>query len=344
MGRRIIKWSAILFQSVFIGSMILYIYALVRYRKNWGSLDAGLKGNINTYLYVAIGSALIFIIIKVVEHLIKKNRKEVIVEDIVPESIVVQSKEEVSFEKQENYNIVDDVPTYQNDGVMPGVQENIQIEEKKEIPKEKQTTCPNCNEIVDKDAYICLNCGILLSDMPDQTRHEKVVYKEVIVKNEELPAKSIFTSVIMMVLIVLIMFVAYDYTRNNGVFFNQEITQAEMKSSFYELAVEVLNNFEQEVNSSSLKLDPNNTYFRLSDLNYVSADFNPNQSYIAVSRERTYYVIFTGQGKFKDYSIPATSKNKLSVESVNINKTPDLPDDSKNRFSIEDQFYFKNGF
>lgn len=344
MKRNIIKWLSILFQSIFIGSIILYIYAMVKYRKHWDTLDIGLRNNINTYLYVAIGAAVLFGIIKLIDFLIKKNRKEVIVEDIAPESIVVQSKEEDSFEKPDNYNITEDVPAYQQDGVIPSGTDAVENKEKIEIPKEKQATCPNCNSIVNKEAYICLNCGILLGDMPDQTKHEKVIYKEVVVKNEELPAKSIFTSVIMMVLIVLIMFVAYDYTRNNGVFFAQEISQAEMKSRFYELAVEVLNNFEQDVNTNTIKLDPNNTYFKLSDLNYASAEYNPNQSFIAISRERTYYVIFNGQGIYKDYSIGATSKKDLSVESVEINKKIDIPDDNKDKFTIGDQFYFKNGF
>lgn len=336
MGRRIIKWSAILFQSVFIGSMILYIYALIRYRKNWNSLDSGLKGNINTYLYVAIGSALIFIVIKVIEYLIKKNRKEVIVEDIVPEAMTIQPEKQVqSYE----------VPLeYQHDEVIPNVQKPLETKEEVTIPKEKQATCPNCKGIVDKDAYICLNCGILLNDVQSGPKNEKVIYKEVVVKKEDMPAKSVFTSVVMMVLVVLIMFVAYDYTRNNGVFFTQELSQIEKKEYFYSLASEVLNDFEFGVESNRIKLDPNNTYFRLSDLNYASAEYNPSQSFIAISRERVYYIIFKGQGKYEEFSIDATPKNELSVDSVAINKAPNIPIGSNEKFSIDGQFYYKNSY
>ena len=320
MGKNIIKWLAILFQSIFIGSIILYIYAFIKYRKNWGSLDTALRRNINTYLVIAIVSLVIFILIKLITFLINrpKKDKQVVVEKIVPEA-------------------------YQHDEIIPPIQK-IDEKEVVSIPIEKQATCPNCKSIVDKDAYICLNCGILLGDLSQKPKEEKVIYKEVVVRGKDTPAKSMFTNVILMVLVVLIMFVAYDYTKNNGVFFSQEMSQMEKKEYFYTLATEVLNDFQMSVNNNIEKLDPNNTYVSLGEKGYTSTEYNPNQSFILVSRERQYYIIFVGQGKYEDYSIDRVLKEDLDVSDVSINKAPELQIGDNEKLSIDGQNFFKNSF
>ncbi|MDD4624662.1 MAG: zinc ribbon domain-containing protein [Bacilli bacterium] len=317
MVRKIIKWVTIIFQSILIGSLILYIYAFFKYKNNWENLDDKLRGNINTYLIIAIISFGIFVLLKVFDYFFykEKKQKQVVLEKYIPEE-------------------------YQHDEVIPSVQK-VETKEEPPIPKERQATCPNCGNVVDKDAYICLSCGILLNKLEEQPQHEKVIYKEVVVKNKNTPTKSMFANLVLMVLVVLIMFVAYDYTRNNGVFFTNEMTEIEKKEYIYSLANEVLNDFESSVNNNIVRVNPNNTYFSLEDLGYASVEYNPNQSFIAISRERKYFIILKGQGKFEDYSIDATLKEELSVSSVDIKKTPEtIP--INDRLAIDGLFYYKN--
>lgn len=324
MIRNILKWLTILFQSIAIGAFILYGYAMFRYRATWELLDERVKQNVSMYLTIGLISLGIFILIKVIEFILFKTKKKVVITE----------------EKKEEPIYVAPPEVYQHDEMIPA----LQAEQKQEIPKERQAICPNCNSIVDKDAYLCLSCGILLNKIDQyqpQTQPEKVIYKEVVVKNDGYSNKNMFISAVVMVLVVLMMFVAYDYTKNNGVFFNSEMSQSEKKQYVYTLAAEVLNDFENSVKNNRVKLDRNNSYFSLSDLGYVSYEYNPTKSYVAVNeRAKEYYIILQGQGKYEDYSIDATQKSKLEMNSVKINSATTIPAENDTLF-IEGQIFYK---
>lgn len=325
MIRNILKWLTILFQSIAIGAFILYGYAMFRYRATWELLDERVKQNVSMYLTIALISLGIFILIKVIEFILFKTKKKVIITE----------------EKKEEPIYVAPPEVYQHDEMIP----TLQVEQKQEIPKERQAICPNCNSIVDKDAYICLSCGILLNKIDQyqpQTQPEKVIYKEVVVKNDGYSNKNMFISAVVMVLVVLMMFVAYDYTKNNGVFFNKEMSQLEKKQYVYTLANEVLTDFEDSIKNNRVRLSRNNSYFSLSDLGYASYEYNPTKSYVAVNeRAKEYYIILQGQGKYEDYSIDATQKSKLEMNSVKINSATTIPTEKDTLF-IEGQIFYKS--
>lgn len=325
MIRNILKWLTILFQSIAIGAFILYGYAMFRYRATWELLDERVKQNVSMYLTIGLISLGIFILIKVIEFILFKTKKKVVITE----------------EKKEEPIYVAPPEVYQHDEMVP----NLQVEQKQEIPKERQAICPNCNSIVDKDAYICLSCGILLNKIDQyqpQTQPEKVIYKEVVVKNDGYSNKNMFISAVVMVLVVLMMFVAYDYTKNNGVFFNKEMSQIEKKQYVYTLANEVLTDFEDSIKNNRVRLSRNNSYFSLSDLGYVSYEYNPTKSYVAVNeRAKEYYIILQGQGKYEDYSIDATQKSKLEMNSVKINSATTIPTEKDTLF-IEGQIFYKS--
>lgn len=335
MIRNILKWLTILFQSIAIGALILYGYAVFKYRNTWELLDTRVKTNVSMYLTIGLISLGIFILIKIIEFILFKQKKRVI-RDVKP-----QYKEQVKPTEVPIYVAPSDV--YQHDEVSPSIQV---VEQKQEIPKERQAICPNCNSVVDKDAYICLSCGILLNkidQLQPQTQNEKVIYKEVVVQNDGYSSKNMFISAIVMVLVVLMMFVGYDYTKNNGVFFNQEMTQLEKKQYVYSLATEVLTDFENSVNTKRLRLEKNNSYFSLSDLGYASLEYNPTKSYVAVNeRAKEYYIIMQGQGKYEEYSIDITSKSKLEINSVKVNSTTTLPAENGTLFVDGQMFYRGN--
>lgn len=333
MIRNILRWLTILFQSIAMGALILYGYAMFRYRNTWELLDKRVKTNVSMYLTIGLISLGIFILIKVIEFILFKQKKRVVIEE------KPQYKEEFTPNEAPIYVAPSDV--YQHDEFTPTVQV---VEQKQEIPKERQAVCPNCSSIVDKDAYICLSCGILLNkidQLQPQTQNEKVVYKEVIVKNDGYSSKNMFISAVVMVLMVLMMFVAYDYTKNNGVFFNEEMSQLEKKQYVYTLANEVLTDFEDSIKNNRVRLSRNNSYFSLSDLGYVSYEYNPTKSYVAVNeRAKEYYIILQGQGKYEDYSIDATQKSKLEMNSVKINSATTIPAENNTLF-IEGQIFYK---
>lgn len=325
MIRNILKWLTILFQSIAIGAFILYGYAMFRYRATWELLDERVKQNVSMYLTIGLISLGIFILIKVIEFILFKTKKKVVITE----------------EKKEEPIYVAPPEVYQHDEMVPA----LQVEQKQEIPKERQAICPNCNSIVDKDAYICLSCGILLNKIDQyqpQTQPEKVIYKEVVVKNDGYSNKNMFISAVVMVLVVLMMFVAYDYTKNNGVFFNKEMSQIEKKQYVYTLANEVLTDFEDSIKNNRVRLSRNNSYFSLSDLGYVSYEYNPTKSYVAVNeRAKEYYIILQGQGKYEDYSIDAIQKSKLEMNSVKINSATTIPTEKDTLF-IEGQMFYKS--
>lgn len=325
MTRNILKWLTILFQSVAIGALILYGYAMFRYRATWEVLDQRVKTNVSMYLTIGLISLGIFILIKVIEFILFKKPKEKVVQERV------ERQEPIYVAPSEQYQYDEFTPTVQV------------VEQKQEIPKERQAICPNCMSVVDKDAYICLSCGILLNKVDQiQPQPEKVVYKEVIVKNDGYSNKNMFASAIVMVLLVLMMFVAYDYTKNNGVFFNSEMSQSEKKQYVYTLAAEVLNDFENSVKNNRVKLDRNNSYFSLVDLGYTSFEYNPTKSYVIVNeRAKEYYIIMQGQGKYEDYSIDVTPKSSLDINSVKVNTATTIPQPN-GTINIDGQMFYKN--
>ena len=316
MLRKVLKWLTILFQSIAIGALILYGYAMFRYRNTWEILDKGVKANISMYLTIGLISLGIFILAKIIDF-------------------ILYGKYNVKKQKINN-EIVNTIPNNKNIT-------NLEVQ-KQEIPKEKQVICPNCGSIVDKDAYICLSCGILLNkidELQPQIQPERIVYKEVVVKNDTYSNKNMFINAIVMVLMVLMMFVAYDYTRSNGVFFNEEMSQLEKKEYIYSLAIEVLSDFEFSISNNKVRLKKNNTYFSLSDLGYVSFEYNPTKSYVAVNeRDKKYYIIMQGQGKYENYLIDLTPKSKLEINSVKVNTVPTTTP-SEGKLHVDGQIFYK---
>ena len=329
MLKNVLKWLTIIFQSISIGALILYGYAMFKYRATWEVLDLRIKNNVRMYLMIGLISLGIFILIKIIEFILYKPKKEKQVEERVEDQV---KKEETIY--------VAPAVEYQHDEVI----QPVQIQEQQQfIPKDRQAICPNCNSVVDKDAYICLMCGILLNKIDEiQTKQEKVIYKEIVV-NKDSSTKNMFVSVVVVVLIVLMMFVGYDYSKNNGVFFNSEMSQLEKKQYVYSLATEVLTDFEDSIKDRRIILSKNNSYFSLSELGYTSFEYNPTKSYVAVNeRDKEFYIILQGQGEYEDYYIDATMKNNLDASDVKVNASNKTVPNSSGTLFIGSQIFHKS--
>jgi ribosomal protein S27AE len=86
----------------------------------------------------------------------------------------MRNKEEKDYAKTVNvstdYNRVD---------IEQPVTERVIIyKDSYDVPKEKRMICPNCNNIIDKNAFICLKCGYLLRDNVFAKKEEPRVYND----------------------------------------------------------------------------------------------------------------------------------------------------------------------
>ena len=153
-----LKILSILFECSFIGSIMLYIYNYFNASKKYEILPAEIKSRLNIFIFVAVSSLIVFLIIKYVLYLRNNTKRE---------EIQLQMDLE---EKRENI--------YKN--LEAPVTERVFIYKNEyEVPKERQTKCANCGNIVDKNAFICVKCGCLLKEMPKERIIERVVKTEI---------------------------------------------------------------------------------------------------------------------------------------------------------------------
>jgi len=170
-----LKFAAIMFECSFIGSVMLYIYNYFNASKKYEILPIEAKSRLNVFIYVAVASFIIFLIIKYVLYLENNTKKE----EVKLQTNVEEKKENVY--KNLEAPVTERVFFYKNEY---------------EVPKERQTICENCGNVVDKNAFICIKCGCLLKEMPKERVIERVIKTEV--KKER---KSISNAQIMNILI-----------------------------------------------------------------------------------------------------------------------------------------------
>lgn len=162
---KILKYFSIILECSFIGSMILYIYNFYVSSKKYEIIPNEIKSRLNNFIIIAIISLILFLILKYVLYIINKP---------VNENIQLQMDLDTSREnKYKNLEapITERVFVYKNEY---------------DVPKDKQMVCPNCGNIIDKNAFICIKCGFLLKKLP----REKVV-ERVIEKNNNIKVKPV---------------------------------------------------------------------------------------------------------------------------------------------------------
>lgn len=175
-----LRISSIIFECSFIGSIMLYIYNYYIASKKYDVLPVEIKKRLNTFIIIAVISFIIFLIIKYVLYLRNNTKKE---------DIQLQ----MELDNKEN--------TYKN--LEAPITERVFIYKNEyDVPKERQTTCNNCGNIVDKNAFICVKCGCLLKEMPKERIVEKVIKTEV--KREKKDNNFIFNVLVNTGLIIAI--------------------------------------------------------------------------------------------------------------------------------------------
>ena len=153
-----LKVLSIMFECSFIGSVMLYIYNYFNASKKYEILPIEVKTRLNIFIYIAIASFILFLIIKYVLYIRNNTKKE---------SNQIEIKSE---EKRENI--------YKNLEA-PVTERVFFYKNEYEVPEDRQTICENCGNIVDKNAFICIKCGCLLKEMPKERVIERVIKTEV---------------------------------------------------------------------------------------------------------------------------------------------------------------------
>lgn len=158
-GLRILS---IIFECSFIGSIMLYIYNYFDASKKYEILPAEIKTRLNIFIFIAVTSIILFLIIKYVLYLRNNTKKEE-----VQLQMDLQEKRENIYKNLEA-PVTERVFIYRNEY---------------EVPKDRQSICNNCGNVVDKNAFICVKCGCLLKEMPKERVVERVIKTEI--KNEK---------------------------------------------------------------------------------------------------------------------------------------------------------------
>jgi len=156
---KILKIISIILEASFIGSIFLYIYNYYIATKKYEIIPAIIKSRLNLFVIIAIVTFILFLIIKFVLYL----RNKQIDDD--------GEQLQMDFDEKDTYRDLE----------APVTERVFLYKNEYDVPKNRQMHCPNCNSIIDKNAYICIKCGYLIKSIEEKVV-EKVVEKPVIVE------------------------------------------------------------------------------------------------------------------------------------------------------------------
>lgn len=155
---KVLRTLSIIFECSFIGSVILYIYNYYISNKKYEIMPDAVKSNLNIFVIIAVMSLILFLILKYVLYLRNKT--------VSPKVSQIR----MNFNERSNIEEISKNSNIQD----KSVERVIIYKDSYDVPKNKRMICPNCNNIIDKSAFICLKCGILLRNFtPVEKRIER---------------------------------------------------------------------------------------------------------------------------------------------------------------------------
>lgn len=152
-----LRIASIIFECSLIGSVILYVYNYYTLNKKYEVIPELAQKNLNMFIIIAIVSLILFLVIKYVLYIRNKTNAPKI------------SQLEMEFNelnRKSNANLEEKV-----------VERVMFYKDTYNVPQSRQMKCPNCNGIIDRNAYICLKCGYLVKQIQTERIIEKSVYK-----------------------------------------------------------------------------------------------------------------------------------------------------------------------
>ena len=152
-----LKIFSIILECSFIGSIILYVYNYFVSSKKYEIMPIEIKKRLNLFIIIAVVSLILFLIIKYVLYIKNKPVKE----DVQLQMNLKEEREE----KETKYRNLE----------APVTERVFIYKNEYEVPKDRQSICENCGNVVDKNAFICVKCGCLLKEMPKERVVERVI-------------------------------------------------------------------------------------------------------------------------------------------------------------------------
>ena len=160
---KVLRIFSVIFECSFLGSIIISIYNYFISSKKYEVIPDTVKSTLNIFIIIAFISLLLFLIIKYVLYVRNKPIEDKITQLEMPLD---------ETEKKENI--------YKN--LEQEVTERVIIyKDSYDVPKDRRMECPNCKNIIDKNAFICVKCGYLLKPI----KEERVIEKHIISKPKE---------------------------------------------------------------------------------------------------------------------------------------------------------------
>lgn len=160
---KILRSVSVIFECSFIGCIILYAYNYYVSAKKYEIIPTDIKKNLNIFVIIAIISIILFLVIKYVLYLRNKPIEEKL------------SQLELNFNEFNTDNLEQKYKNLE----APVTERVIIYKDAYDVPKERQMECPNCKNIIDKNAYICIKCGYLL-----QRNEPKIIEKPVYIEKQ----------------------------------------------------------------------------------------------------------------------------------------------------------------
>ena len=152
-----LKIFSIILECSFIGSIILYVYNYFVSSKKYEIIPIEVKKRLNLFIIIAVISLILFLIIKYALYIKNKPVKE----DVQLQMNLKEEREE----KETKYRNLE----------APVTERVFIYKNEYEVPKDRQTICENCGNVVDKNAFICVKCGCLLKEMLKERVVERVI-------------------------------------------------------------------------------------------------------------------------------------------------------------------------
>lgn len=174
-----LKIFSVILECSFIGSILLYIYNYFMATKKYEIIPIEVRRILNIFIVIAVISIILFIVVRFAMYLINKSLYK---EDV---QLQMNLSEEQIEKKYKNLEapVTERVFIYKNEY---------------EVPKSRQVKCPNCGNVIDKNAFICIKCGFLIKDIQPKVV-ERVIEKpveKVVEKIVEKPVEKIVEKIV----------------------------------------------------------------------------------------------------------------------------------------------------
>ena len=167
-----LKVFSIILECSFIGCIILYIYNYFIASKKYEIMPIEVKKILNVFVIIGIISLILFLIVKFVLYII--NRK--IYEDV-----------------QLQMDLSDPIEKQYKDLEAPVTERVFIYKNEYEVPKSRQLKCPNCGNVIDKNAFICIKCGFLLKEIQPKII-EKIIERPVVISERRIPNQGVIVT------------------------------------------------------------------------------------------------------------------------------------------------------